>query len=70
MAAERIAFLGLGIMGRPMASNLARAGIEVVAWNRTAERAEQLAAEQDGVTKEAIRAVRLVNLLSRLARKS
>ncbi len=50
MAAERIAFLGLGIMGRPMASNLARAGIEVVAWNRSAERAEQLAGEQDGVS--------------------
>ena len=31
----RIAFLGLGIMGRPMASNLARAGHEVTVWNRT-----------------------------------
>ncbi len=50
MAPERIAFLGLGIMGRPMATNLAAAGIEVVAWNRTAERAEQLAAEQAGVS--------------------
>jgi 3-hydroxyisobutyrate dehydrogenase-like beta-hydroxyacid dehydrogenase len=32
----RIAFLGLGIMGRPMAANLAKAGHEVVVWNRTA----------------------------------
>ncbi len=32
----RIAFLGLGIMGRPMASNLAKAGHEVTVWNRTA----------------------------------
>ncbi len=31
----KVAFLGLGIMGRPMASNLAKAGHEVVVWNRT-----------------------------------
>ncbi|MGH9531125.1 MAG: NAD(P)-dependent oxidoreductase [Terriglobales bacterium] len=31
----RVAFLGLGIMGRPMASNLAKAGHEVTVWNRT-----------------------------------
>jgi 3-hydroxyisobutyrate dehydrogenase-like beta-hydroxyacid dehydrogenase len=31
----RIAFLGLGIMGRPMAANLVKAGHEVAAWNRT-----------------------------------
>jgi 3-hydroxyisobutyrate dehydrogenase-like beta-hydroxyacid dehydrogenase len=48
--AERIGFLGLGIMGRPMAANLARAGFEVLAWNRTRERADELAAEVDGVT--------------------
>ncbi|MGD0930298.1 MAG: NAD(P)-dependent oxidoreductase [Candidatus Korobacteraceae bacterium] len=32
----RIAFLGLGIMGRPMASRLVAAGHEVSVWNRTA----------------------------------
>src|SRR6516165_9689276 len=32
----KIAFLGLGIMGRPMASNLVKAGHEVSVWNRTA----------------------------------
>jgi 3-hydroxyisobutyrate dehydrogenase-like beta-hydroxyacid dehydrogenase len=31
----RVAFLGLGIMGRPMASNLVKAGHEVKVWNRT-----------------------------------
>lgn len=31
----RIAFLGLGIMGRPMAANLVKAGHEVEVWNRT-----------------------------------
>ena len=32
----RVAFLGLGIMGRPMASNLVKAGHEVAVWNRSA----------------------------------
>jgi len=32
----RIAFLGLGIMGRPMASRLVAAGHDVSVWNRTA----------------------------------
>jgi 3-hydroxyisobutyrate dehydrogenase len=32
----RVAFLGLGIMGRPMAANLVKAGHEVAVWNRSA----------------------------------
>lgn len=32
----KVAFLGLGIMGRPMASNLVKAGHEVAVWNRSA----------------------------------
>jgi len=51
--APRVAFLGLGIMGAPMAANLARAGIEVIAWNRTAARAEALAGEHGNVTAAA-----------------
>ena len=47
---QKVAFLGLGIMGAPMAANLARGGIEVVAWNRTAAKAEQLASEHESVT--------------------
>jgi 3-hydroxyisobutyrate dehydrogenase-like beta-hydroxyacid dehydrogenase len=31
----RVAFLGLGIMGRPMAANLVKGGHEVTVWNRT-----------------------------------
>ena len=31
----RVAFLGLGIMGRPMAVNLVKAGHEVTVWNRS-----------------------------------
>lgn len=37
----RIGFIGLGIMGRPMAENLVKAGHFVVAYNRTAAKAEE-----------------------------
>jgi 3-hydroxyisobutyrate dehydrogenase len=43
----RTAFLGTGIMGLPMARNIAAAGIECRAWNRTAEKATPL--RDDGV---------------------
>jgi 3-hydroxyisobutyrate dehydrogenase-like beta-hydroxyacid dehydrogenase len=42
---ERIAFLGLGIMGSRQAANLRRAGYELTVWNRTPERAEAWADE-------------------------
>ena len=42
-----VSVLGTGIMGAAMARNLARAGHTVRAWNRTAAKAEPLAA--DGV---------------------
>ncbi len=41
----RVAFLGLGQMGDPMARRLLHAGHEVSAWNRTRSRAEALADE-------------------------
>jgi 3-hydroxyisobutyrate dehydrogenase len=37
---RRVAFIGLGVMGHPMAGHLARAGHEVCVYNRTASRAE------------------------------
>jgi 3-hydroxyisobutyrate dehydrogenase len=40
-----VAVLGMGAMGAPMAANLARAGFEVAAWNRSPDRAERAAAE-------------------------
>ena len=43
--AGRVAFLGLGIMGEPMAANLARAGFDLSVWTRTGEKAERFAAE-------------------------
>jgi 2-hydroxy-3-oxopropionate reductase len=41
---ERIGFIGLGIMGAPMAANLVKAGFEVTGYNRSPERVEQLVA--------------------------
>ncbi len=38
----RIAFLGLGSMGLPMARNLARSDHEITVWNRTREKAESV----------------------------
>jgi 2-hydroxy-3-oxopropionate reductase len=40
----RVGFVGLGLMGAPMARNLMRAGHELVLYNRTRARAEELAA--------------------------
>lgn len=42
---EAVGFVGLGVMGQPMALNLARAGVRLVVWNRTPERAEPLRQE-------------------------
>ena len=37
-----IGFIGLGLMGKPMAGNLLKAGFPVVVWNRTKSRADEL----------------------------
>ncbi|MES2324533.1 MAG: NAD(P)-dependent oxidoreductase [Pseudomonadota bacterium] len=42
MTAPTIAFLGIGLMGHPMAARLARAGLRVAAWNRTSAKAHAL----------------------------
>ncbi|MFE6409541.1 NAD(P)-dependent oxidoreductase [Streptomyces sp. NPDC057837] len=39
-----VGFIGLGVMGQPMALNLARAGTPLVVWNRTPERCAPLRA--------------------------
>jgi 2-hydroxy-3-oxopropionate reductase len=44
--ADTVGFIGLGIMGKPMAKNLIEAGYNLVAYNRTREKAEEL----DGAT--------------------
>lgn len=44
MSKTKIALLGTGLMGAPMARNLLRAGHPLAAWNRTRSKAEPLAA--------------------------
>jgi len=44
-----LGFLGLGIMGYPMARNLARAGHSLSVWSFTADKARKLAAEEKAV---------------------
>ena len=48
MAGKKLAFLGLGVMGYPMAGHLARAGHHVTVYNRTAAKAEQWVAQHGG----------------------
>src|SRR5215203_3701294 len=50
--AEKVGFIGLGIMGWPMAKNLMEAGYELVLQNRTPEKAEELAKEGNATTAE------------------
>jgi 3-hydroxyisobutyrate dehydrogenase len=45
---ERLAFVGLGVMGFPMAGHLARAGHQVTVYNRTTKRAEEWVARHGG----------------------
>ena len=40
--AERVGFIGLGIMGKPMAQNLTEAGFDLTVYNRSPEKAEEL----------------------------
>jgi len=47
-----VAFIGLGVMGYPMAGHLARAGHAVTVYNRTAERARRWQSEHRGMVAE------------------
>lgn len=44
MTIRRVGFVGLGIMGAPMAQNLLKAGFEVTVWNRTSSKCDPLVA--------------------------
>ena len=56
--AERVAVLGTGTMGAPMARNLLKAGFQVEAWNRTPDKARALATEGADLTETPADAVR------------
>ena len=47
---SRVAFLGLGVMGHPMAGHLARAGHRITVYNRTAAKSAAWAVEYGGNT--------------------
>jgi 3-hydroxyisobutyrate dehydrogenase len=53
----KVAFLGLGAMGAPMAARVIGAGYEVVVWNRTAARTEPLVALGAGAAADPAGAV-------------
>ncbi len=52
----KVTFLGLGVMGYPMAGHLVKAGHEVTVFNRTAAKAEKWAAEHGGAWQATPRA--------------
>lgn len=54
----KIAFLGIGLMGKPMAMRLLRAGYPLSTWNRTRSKAEELTAEGAQVAASPLDAVR------------
>jgi 3-hydroxyisobutyrate dehydrogenase len=56
--AARVAVLGTGIMGAPMARNLLKAGFRVRVWNRTPDKARVLAAEGADLAETPADAVR------------
>lgn len=45
---SKVAFIGLGVMGYPMAGHLKKAGHDVTVYNRTSAKAERWVAEHDG----------------------
>nr|WP_186095544.1 NAD(P)-dependent oxidoreductase [Burkholderia gladioli] len=62
----KVGFIGIGVMGQPMALNLARAGIELVIWNRSPERCAPLreaGAQVADTLDEVYRQARIVILM-------
>ena len=57
---RRVGFLGLGIMGRPMAENLRAAGFEVIVWNRTRSKADEFGGQVAATPAEAAAATGVV----------
>jgi 3-hydroxyisobutyrate dehydrogenase-like beta-hydroxyacid dehydrogenase len=59
----RVAFVGIGKMGLPMAGNIARAGHELTVFNRTPERCDPLRDDGATVATSAAEAVRQAEVL-------
>ncbi|OCR25132.1 2-hydroxy-3-oxopropionate reductase [Pseudomonas syringae] len=56
MTRQTVAFIGTGIMGKPMVSNLLQAGYPVQIWNRSAAKAAELAAHGASIFETAAQA--------------
>lgn len=52
MSKQQVAFIGLGVMGYPMAGYLSKAGYKTKVYNRTKAKADKWAKEYDGVACE------------------
>jgi len=52
MSKQQVAFIGLGVMGYPMAGHLSKAGFEVKVYNRTTAKAKQWCEDYDGAFSE------------------
>jgi 3-hydroxyisobutyrate dehydrogenase-like beta-hydroxyacid dehydrogenase len=52
MNKQQVAFIGLGVMGYPMAGHLSKAGFEVKVYNRTMAKAKQWCEDFDGTFSE------------------
>lgn len=57
MVTQKVALLGTGLMGFPMARNLVRAAVPLTVWNRSKAKAQPLAADGAEVADTAIAAV-------------
>jgi 2-hydroxy-3-oxopropionate reductase len=62
-AKPAIAFLGIGLMGKPMAARLLQAGYSVTAWNRTRAKADELAGLGASVKDNVADAVRNADIV-------
>jgi 2-hydroxy-3-oxopropionate reductase len=60
----QLGFIGLGIMGAPMAANLAKAGFDVTGYNRSPGRVEQLVAAGGRRAKDIAEAVREADVVA------
>jgi 2-hydroxy-3-oxopropionate reductase len=60
---ERIAFLGIGLMGAPMSANLLKAGFALTAWNRSPAKAETLKEQGAKVAASAADAVKDADII-------
>lgn len=62
-AQPRIAFLGIGLMGKPMATRLLQAGYGVTVWNRTRAKSDELAPLGAQVAEQVADAVRTADIV-------